>query len=49
MKDKIMKHLGRPFEWLCVATLYMTTAGLLFGSIGGIALAIKFAWFGATF
>lgn len=49
MKDKIMKHLGRPFEWLCAGTLYMTMTGLLIGSIGGITLAIKFAYFGVTF
>ena len=49
MKDKIMKHLGRPFEWLCVGTLYMVAGGLFIGSIGIITLGIKIAWFGATF
>ncbi|MCK8617544.1 hypothetical protein LNP00_04095 [Fructobacillus sp. M158] len=49
MKDKIMKHLGRTFEWLCVATLYMTVVGLFLWLIGVITLGMKFAWFGATF
>lgn len=49
MKHKIMKHLGRPFEWMCVGTLYMVAGGLFIGSIGFITLGIKIAWFGATF
>lgn len=49
MKNKIMKRLGRLFEWLCVGALYMVAGGLFIGSIGIIALGIKIAWFGATF
>ncbi|CAK1221997.1 hypothetical protein [Fructobacillus evanidus] len=49
MKDKIVKHLGRPFEWMCVGILYMVAGGLFIGAIGIITLAIKIAWFGATF
>ncbi|WP_288846674.1 hypothetical protein [uncultured Fructobacillus sp.] len=49
MKDKIMKHLGRAFEWMCVGTLYMVAAGSFIGAIGIITLGVKIAWFGATF
>ncbi|CAK1249829.1 unnamed protein product [Fructobacillus cardui] len=49
MKDKIMKHLGHRFEWLCVGALYMVAAGLFIGAIGIITLGIKIAWLGATF
>ncbi|CAK1224248.1 unnamed protein product [Fructobacillus evanidus] len=49
MKNKIMNHVGRTFEWLCVGALYMTAVGLCTGAIGIITLGIKIAWFGATF
>lgn len=49
MKNKIIKKLGKPFEWLCVGALYMTAVGLFTGAIGIITLGIKIAWFGATF
>ncbi|CAK1249191.1 hypothetical protein [Fructobacillus cardui] len=42
MKDKIMKRLGRPFEWLCVVALYAAVGG-------GASMAVAILITGAKF
>jgi hypothetical protein len=42
MKDKIVKHLGRPFEWLCAATLYAAVGGGAAMAVAILITGVKF-------